>query len=178
MLWGALTPQCADSDDVEQHSDLKSNAVPISCRTRFRDDGERSRSEATLVLFILSKCSPSVKKRFSFHTSVTTSATRFLNVLIYRRVVMGWAEAESPATPPWGGAFWGRSVGPTHDEQTSLWIGSSVFSLPLAGTFFSHRFAFQLDPMSVVHQSVQDAISHRGFADLGVPSRDRKLTRE
>jgi hypothetical protein len=89
----------ADSDDVEQHSDLKSNAVPISCRTRFRDDGERARSEATLVLFILSKCSPSVKKRVSFHTSVTTSATRFLNVLTYRRVVMGWAEVESPATP-------------------------------------------------------------------------------
>src|ERR1700674_4824494 len=27
-----------------------------------------------------------------------------------------------PSDAPWGGAFWGRSVGPTHDEQTSLWV--------------------------------------------------------
>jgi len=59
------------------------------------------------------------------------------------------------------------------------------FKLPQTGSYafgfppiLTHGVAPHLDPMRVVNQSVQDAVSQRGIADLLVPARDRQLRGE
>src|SRR5688572_27617710 len=45
---------------------------------------------------------------------------------------------------------------------------------------FPHRLAghFQLDAMALVHQAIQDRVGQRGFAEIGMPRVDGKLTRD
>jgi hypothetical protein len=46
------------------------------------------------------------------------------------------------------------------------------------GSRLAHGFAAQFDAMGVVHETIEDAVSESGVADLFVPSGDRNLGRQ
>jgi hypothetical protein len=57
-------------------------------------------------------------------------------------------------------------------------LGSFLLLVLWRIAFFAHRLAAHFDAVGVVKQTVQDAISDGGIADLLVPARDRQLGRE